>query len=101
MTFYGGFRWRAIWKSALISPAERESTAWADNSAGTQTHAEEENQLLSANQRLMQQIERAESWLEEQEERQKRREEAAKQRCEQLLDENRALSDEVKSLRDS
>lgn len=103
LAFYGGFRWRAIWKSAPISPTERESTAWADNGtpAETQTQDQEENALMLANQRLQSQIDRVEAWRGEQEERQRRAEEAAKARCEQLLDANRALSEEVRSLRES
>jgi hypothetical protein len=60
-----------------------------------------ENALMLANQRLQVQIDRAEAWAAAQEERQRQAEEAAKARCEQLLLENQALSEEVRSLRES
>jgi hypothetical protein len=105
IAFYTGFRWRAVWKSAPIVPRDRESNAWVENSpASAEPEAKDEheaNALLVANERLKAQIERAEAWRDEQEERQRRAEQAAKARCDQLLEENRALSDEVRSLRDS
>lgn len=117
LSFYGGVRYRALWKSAPINPADRESTAWVDvadprkgnSQAGAQTEEpslllQEENALQVMNQRLLAQIERAEAWREEQEARQRQAEMdwiAAKNRCDELAEENRALSEEMRSLRES
>jgi hypothetical protein len=104
MAFFIGLRWRSIWKSAPIVPNERESTAWVDDSqekADALQKEQEENVLMTANQRLQSQIERMDIWRTEADERQRRSEVAAKARCDALLEENRALSDEVRSLRES